>query len=417
MSDRLKGHTPPRVVVIGAGFAGLAAALTLTDRGVHVTVLEARERVGGRVWTTTLTNGAVVELGAEWVMDGDDELRGLAERFGLALVRTGADYRRRQAVGPRAPSLGELGEVMASANAAVAALGPEEAARMTLADLIGSLPGPGAARDLLALRLAGTHAQSLDRVGLRVIGNGAPFSLAPATYFRLGAGNAGLAEAIAAGLEDVRLGCAVDAVGHDDHEVRVRIGPAEERADAVVVAVPAPIAARLPFEPSLPDDLATALRELPMGVASKFAVATRGRPSVRSVQSTSLSMWCWAANGSDGKPRKCLVSFTGSPAAQEALGVGRGHVDLWLDALASMNPDLTFEGEPVMYAWADDPYTLGSYSAWDNAAWDRMDVLARPVGRVAFAGEHTAGPEHNGMMNGALLSGRRAAEQILPLLA
>jgi monoamine oxidase len=82
-----------------------------------------------------------------------------------------------------------------------------------------------------------------------------------------------------------------------------------------------------------------------------------------------------------------------------------------------MNPDVTFEGEPVLYAWADDPYTLGAYSAWDSASWARRDAVARPVGRIAFAGEHTAGDDHHGTMEGALRSGRRAAGQVLARLA
>ena len=83
-----------------------------------------------------------------------------------------------------------------------------------------------------------------------------------------------------------------------------------------------------------------------------------------------------------------------------------------------MNPDLTFEDEPVMYAWADDPFTLGSYSAWDAASMAR-DATCSPdrSDRVAFAGEHTAGPDHHGTMEGALRSGRRAAEQVAALLA
>ena len=82
-----------------------------------------------------------------------------------------------------------------------------------------------------------------------------------------------------------------------------------------------------------------------------------------------------------------------------------------------MNPDLTFEGEPVLYAWSDDPYTLGAYSAWDAASWARRDALTRPVGRIAFAGEHTAGDDHHGTMEGALRSGLRAAGQVLASLA
>ena len=79
-----------RVVVVGAGFAGLSAALVLREAGLEVTVLEARERVGGRVWSATITNGAVVELGAEWIMDHDTEVLGLAASW---TRRAGSDRR------------------------------------------------------------------------------------------------------------------------------------------------------------------------------------------------------------------------------------------------------------------------------------------------------------------------------------
>jgi monoamine oxidase len=171
------------------------------------------------------------------------------------------------------------------------------------------------------------------------------------------------------------------------------------------------------FLPGLPGELAVALAELPMGDASKFAVATKQVPPTRSRQSSELPMWCWSANGADGRARRCVASFAGSSAAQQELGVQEGRVGPWLDALAEMNPDLTFEGEPVMYAWADDPYTLGSYSAWDATSVARREVFTRPVGRVAFAGEHTAGADHHGTMEGALRSGRRAAEQVAALFA
>ncbi len=80
---------PPvsRIVVIGAGFAGLAAASELADRGHDVLVLEARDRVGGRVWSERIDvpggGSAVIEHGAEFVLDGYTELRRLADRLGL----------------------------------------------------------------------------------------------------------------------------------------------------------------------------------------------------------------------------------------------------------------------------------------------------------------------------------------------
>ncbi len=85
------------VVIVGAGFAGLAAALDLHDAGLSVVVLEARERVGGRVLSVELENGELAELGAEWIMPDDDVLqatidsaRAHRERGGYRLPAAGA---------------------------------------------------------------------------------------------------------------------------------------------------------------------------------------------------------------------------------------------------------------------------------------------------------------------------------------
>jgi len=85
-----------RVVVVGAGFAGLAAAEALVERGVEVTVFEARDRVGGRVHSRRLENGAVVELGAEFVLPGYEVLRETAARLGLELFEKGTLYGDRE---------------------------------------------------------------------------------------------------------------------------------------------------------------------------------------------------------------------------------------------------------------------------------------------------------------------------------
>jgi len=77
-----------RVVVVGAGLAGLAAANELLAAGRDVTVVEARHRVGGRVWTVSLPNGEIAELGAEWIMPGDTEVRRWASRFEVGRMRS-----------------------------------------------------------------------------------------------------------------------------------------------------------------------------------------------------------------------------------------------------------------------------------------------------------------------------------------
>jgi phytoene dehydrogenase-like protein len=88
-----------RVAVVGAGLAGLAAAEALLRAGRDVVVLEARDRVGGRVWSRRLDNGATVEMGAEFVLPGNTVLEETAARLGLSLREKGMAYGRRD---PRA---------------------------------------------------------------------------------------------------------------------------------------------------------------------------------------------------------------------------------------------------------------------------------------------------------------------------
>ena len=171
--------TVGKVVVVGAGLAGLAAARTLTDHGCDVTVLEARQRVGGRVWTVTLANGEIAELGAEWIMPHDAELDAWAERFHLSLAEAGVDYRRREARGPGASSLEDQDAFLAAADAAFAALPADECAGLTLGTFIDALDAPGAGRDAVRMRLQGTNAIDLGQVALRVVGGPEAFA-APA---------------------------------------------------------------------------------------------------------------------------------------------------------------------------------------------------------------------------------------------
>ena len=407
-------HTQSRAIVVGAGLAGLSAARDLADAGMHVTVLEARDRVGGRVWSVRLTNDAVVELGAEWIMADDEAVRETAARYQLDLVDAGATYARREPWGEEAASLAEQDRFTDAADAAVVALPQDELATMSVGAFLGSIDGHEAARAIVMARLAGTCAADLHEVALATFDGDRAFSPHGQPCARVGPGNQAIAREIAASLPDVRTGHAVHEIEHDDEGVTVRVGPHVERADAVVVAVPAPIASRLAFAPPLPDDLASALVRLPMGVASKFAIATRERPPVRSRQAADRSLWCWTANGADGTTRRCVASFAGSPMAHDSLGLTRGELTPWLEALRTMNPDLTFVDEPVLYTWGDDPYTLGAYSSWDPGSWARRDVLTRVVGRLTFAGEHTAGG-HHGTMEGAIRSGRRAARQVLEM--
>ncbi len=189
--------------------------------------------------------------------------------------------------------------------------------------------------------------------------------------------------------------------------------PFDLTGSRAVVALPAPLSVQVRFVPALPPKLAASLAELPMGLASKLAVPTAGEPRPRALQDVEVPFWCYAALGSEGRPRRVLTSFAGSPQAQETLRTAWGDPAPWLDRLRRMNPDVAFIGEPHMIAWVGDPLAGGSYSAFDNRSVDRSPLFQQVHwdGRLAFAGEHTAGP-WSGTMEGAVRSGQRSASQV-----
>jgi monoamine oxidase len=417
------------VIVIGAGLAGLTAATELASRGVDVSVLEARDRVGGRVWSPTLVDGTPVELGGEWIFPEDRHLRSLAARYGVAVVATGTSFRHREGPVPAE----EQDAFLRLAERERDGLSPEEVRLLDLGTFLDRVPGSDAAREAIRLRLQGTFAADLSLVALRTAD--AEGALAPAEPVnrertaRLGPGNQRLAEALAGELSDVRLGCQVHALRRVRGGVSVEGSDAGWTADAAVVATPLPITRRLLFDPVLPAPLAETFASMPMGAASKLVAGLPEIPPRFGRASPSLSMWCWTADDANGVPRPVLTSFAGATSAEEALGLTtQGPVDprRWLATLREIAPEvgLDYAAEEVMvHRWTNDPFALGAYAVWDQGAWDRyeasggsVDRFTHAAGAVVFAGEHTAEPEVAGTMEGAIRSGVRAAEQTEGLL-
>src|SRR5258708_40116477 len=125
-----------RVVVIGAGFAGLMAADRIARSGQQPVVLEARDRVGGRVWSQQLVPGderTVVERGAEFVLDGYDVMRSKLAEFGLTLADTTMSYYAREPRGGAPTTLADVAACAKAIETAASAAGPGT----SLADLLG----------------------------------------------------------------------------------------------------------------------------------------------------------------------------------------------------------------------------------------------------------------------------------------
>src|SRR5579875_2587811 len=159
------------VLVIGAGLAGLHAAWRLHEAGIDVTVLEARDRVGGRTWSHELDDGTVVERGGEFIAPDDAVLRGLATELGLELAPHGFSFDRRPLPGRAAPTEAELDAFTAAAAERTAALpedrpacavfpSPTAVEAMALRRIETSLSAP--LREASARRLLGVPAHRYD---------------------------------------------------------------------------------------------------------------------------------------------------------------------------------------------------------------------------------------------------------------
>jgi len=394
--------------VVGAGLAGLAAAVDLLDAGVDVVVLEARDRVGGRVWSEPLDgpggSGPLIERGAEFVLAGYDVMRGWLERLGLRLVDTGMSYYVREPRGAGAVTVEDM-RLAASALA-----GAPHRDGVSVADLLDGLEVPPAVAEAVRSRIEVSCAWSSEDLAASVVDHLASFE--PLPSHRVEGGNQSLAIAMAALLgARVRLGVAVREVGHSPNGVLLETSAGTDLFDAVVLTVPLPVLCELEVTPPFPYDKRLALHRLTMGVAAKVHVGLRSPAPTSAVLSVPDRYWCWTATGADGDVLPVLNGFAGSPAAVDALTTDPA---VWVERLLELRDDLDLDtATAVVTTWHDDPWARGAYSADGLAARPGdAELVAAPLGRVFVAGEHTAG-EWSGLMEGALRSGSRAAREVL----
>jgi monoamine oxidase len=394
-----------RVVVIGAGLAGLAAADAVARAGHEPLVLEARDRVGGRVHSRTLPNGAVVEMGAEFILHGSTSVLEAAERFGLGLWDKGMRYGRREPAGIDV----EPSAVDAAARAIDSALSAGKGEGLDAMSFLWQLDVEPGAREAILARAeisaaAPAHNVPADELGLlaRVSDHPAP---------SIAGGNSRLPDAYAAALPagSLRLSTPVDDVAISAEGVAVSAGGEEIAADACVVAVPLPLLGSIRFDPPLPERALAAIGSITYGEAAKLFVPLREPAAPSATLAVPDRYWAWTATGDDELSQPVVSAFSGSGPALTHLGVTHGP-DRWLELLADLRPDLELEPEGVVLArWDEDPWARGAYSILASAP--ARDALEQPFGLrmpLAFAGEYLGG-EMVALMEGAIRSGIRAA--------
>jgi monoamine oxidase len=399
---------PSNAIIIGAGLSGLTAAASLDSEGWNVEVIEARDRVGGRTWSVPLPGGAVAEMGAEFILPGNSEVRSLASDLGIGLWDKGVRYGRRE---PR----GGIGTDRSALDSAVEALdraldGLPGDSPMSAVDLLASLDIQEGAREAMLARAEISAAAPAELIPAADLSSVAHINDQPSPG--IAGGNQMLSQGLAGPLGDrVRLDDPAVAVRWQADSVEVETaGGYTTTAEHCVVSVPASVIDRIDFSPSLPADKAAALADLRYGHAAKLLVPLAEPPPVGAVLNVPERYWCWTETGEFDRPVPLVSCFAGSAASLEALGVSQGP-ERWLESLDQLRPDLELDRDrAILSTWDDDPWVGAAYSVSPSA--DLTEALRAPVGPIAFAGEHAAGP-FSGLMEGAVRSGRAAAAELL----
>ena len=403
--------------MIGAGFAGLAAADALRAGGAEVTVFEARDRVGGRVWSVPFGDGAVVERGGEFVMPDYDVMQGLAERFGIPLIRKGTPYGRRVPVGEEAVSATGLAAAFERIGADADAAGEADSgtgATRSVAEAVDAMGLEPRLASLIKTRVAISNGHPAEDLEVPVLSESAS-TFGDFDNFTLAGGNMALADALAAELGDaLHLAAPVHRVRWSGDAVTVSTDAGEATADALVVAIPTAPLAEIEFDPPLAGPTAEALSAVTCGQNAKLFLRLLSPAPPSAIMSVAGCFWSYTQLGADTEPAPFLVGYAGTPAAVDTLA-GDGNPERWVANLVALRPDLDLDPDPanaLLSTWHEDPWVRGAYSARSLASPLRDADLTAPIGPLFFAGEHTAGEWH-GLMEGALRSGRRAAAQVL----
>jgi len=401
-----------RVVVAGAGFAGLLAAYRVAQAGHEVVVLEARDRVGGRVWSQELVPGdprTVVERGAEFVLDRYDLMRTLAGEFGLRLAEMAMSYYEREPRGGAPTTHQEMARCAEVVAGAAASARPGT----SLAEVVAGWPGSPAALAAYVSRIEVTHGVAArDLAAAAVTDVTAGFAWRPC--WRVAGGNQQVARHLAGRLgTSVRLRSAVRSVEHDQDGVRVLTDDGEVTGGALILAVPMAVLRALPFSPEVPWTYRSAWQRAGLAHNAKLHMPLTRLAAASAVQSVPERFWTWTAVDGSGQVQPVLHAFGGTEEGLAALAVAEGPAT-WASRATALRPELSADPSRAMLTtWNDDPWAGESYSALTVAVADGDDdLLAAPLGRVHFAGEHTAGA-WAGLMEGALRSGARAASEVL----
>ena len=430
-----------RVVVVGAGFSGLACAFELAGLGYDVRVFEARQRVGGRVLSLKeLVPGRNVEGGGEMLGSNHPTALAYAAKFGFEFLDVADDDAPAPTMlGGRRLTRVEVKQISAEIDTALASMTDD--ARVVVADepwktpdaerldtlataeWIRGLDISSLAKTLLMVQFMtdnGVATSKQSQLGnlAQVKGGGLEKYWTDTEVFRLKGGNQQFALRFAKELGDERLtlGCPVREIAATDKGMTVVDAEGRKHeADDVVLAVPPSVWSTIKFSPALPKML-----DPQMGMNVKFLSVVKSRFWREAMQTPDsysdgdIGMTWEATDGQEGDGPAVMTAFSGGTAAEVIhRRAAAERQPAYLKELEALYPGFGSQFlKGQMMDWIGDPWTRAGYSFPAPGQVTTIGpVLRQGIGRLYFAGEHTC-YQFVGYMEGALHSGAALAKRL-----
>lgn len=403
-----------KIIVVGAGLSGLVSALRLQEAGHEVVVLEARDRVGGRVLTVRdgFEDGQYADVGAMILYEGQPNILELCKRFELDLtpmVTFGAEL----------PAL-LFGGKLLDADSVGATFGELGTAHEQMPPVPFETVAAWSRRaHLSATPYAFLEAliQIQPSIPLRYV-DAYTLHLGPEVFCQIAGGNDQLPRRIAEGL-DVRLGQPVRTIGWSGPGVTVETERETHEGEVLVVAVPGPLTTELGWDPPLPEEKVAALMSLRYGTGAGLALQYAEAGAVREAVKTGVftdRLPSWFLDVSAHQAGQPIVVVSILSAERQPRGLDDeavfGEADRTMVMVTGGTVTRTFG---AIANWTDDPWSRCIARA---PIGDQRETLIPPIRAplghtVFFAGEHTDDRPGPGGMEGAIKSAYRVAGEIL----
>lgn len=442
------------VTVIGAGLAGLSAAYDLQQAGWQVTVLEARDRVGGRVHTVrSFSNGLVAEGGGEFIEESHTRMIALANQFDLKLASAASwrgdnrDWASFDGKSGRMSDesvwginlaeevergwelMAELSQYIPDPYQPQAGKEAERLDSQSSLDWINALDVHPLAKQYFIQHIRSEYTCEPERLSLLDLARNAKMyysTVERPPSSRILGGNDLIPRALADVLTDVRLNSVVKSIRLASDGVAVTYQQADSHltldSDFAILAVPFSTARLIDFNSSLPISHQKMINELSYGAVTKVLIEYRKRFWNERGWNGRLTtdapiVITWHATSHFEHERGILTAYTGGgPGAKLSELSDEERIDVAVAEIEKHFPGSSDLIENVAtIAWLNEPYTRASYMALaPGDVLKHWQTLFKPAGRLFFAGEHATAIQ--GFMEGAVESGQRAAREIIGVL-